>query len=58
MNTCIKDLYDEESFERCFKCGTISLKRSFDKRSKPKDGFYPQCIFCRKKNNWMIEIKF
>ena len=46
MSGCIKDLYDCELVKKCSKCGIISLKSNFHKRSKSIDGLTTHCGFC------------
>ena len=48
MSKKIKDLCDYDLVKKCDKCGIISLKSNFHKRSKSSDGFHPQCKFCIK----------
>ena len=50
MSTCIKDLYDYDMVKNCSKCGLISLKSRFYKKSISKDRLDLQCISCFKKN--------
>ena len=49
MSNCIKDLYDYGLVKKCSKCGIISLKSTFHKRSTSCDGYNPQCKFWTKK---------
>ena len=51
MSNCIKDLYDYDLVKKCSVCKNILLKTNFHKNKKSKDGFHPQCIFCRKVYN-------
>ena len=46
MSICIKDLNDYNLIKKCSKCGIISLKSNFHKRSKSSVGFHSQCKFC------------
>ena len=46
MSTCIKELYDYDLVLKCSKCGILSLKSNFHKRTKSSDGFESQCKFC------------
>ena len=47
MSNCIKDLYDNDLFNKCFKCGNISLKSNFHKNKNRENGLQPYCISCK-----------
>ena len=38
-----------DDIKKCSKCGILSLNCIFHKNTTMSDGFYPQCILCRKK---------
>ena len=38
MSNCIEELYDYELVKKCCRCGNISLKADFLKRTVSKDG--------------------
>ena len=50
MSNCIKELYDYELVKKCSKCGIISLKSNFQKKSISKNGLDNQCRLCWKQN--------
>ena len=46
MSSCIEDLYDYDLIKKCSKCGIISLKSNFHKRTKSSDRLQPHCKNC------------
>ena len=46
MSNCIKDLYDYDLVEKCYKCGIVKLNSNFHKNKKMSDGLYKQCRLC------------
>ena len=40
MSGCIKDLYDYDPVKKCSRCGIVTLKSNFHKRTLSKDGLY------------------
>ena len=49
MSNCIKDFYEYELVKNCSKCGNISLKSNFHKRTLSKNGYRSECKICEKK---------
>ena len=48
MSKCTKEINDYDLVKKCSRCGIISLRSNFHKRTLSKDGLYNQCKVCRK----------
>ena len=48
MSDCIKDLYDYDLVKKGSKCGIVTFKSNFHKRTLSKDGLFQHCEPCPK----------
>ena len=60
MSNCIKDFFDYDLVRKCRVCKNISIKSSFYKNTKFKDGLQSQCKFCvnNYNKNYYVENKY
>ena len=49
MSTCIKDLFNYDSFKKYCRCKSICLKSNFYKNVNRKDGVNAMCTICMSK---------
>ena len=59
MSKCTKEINGYDLVKKCSRCGIISLKGNFHKRTLSKDGLYNQCKVCRKEyyNEKFVKIE-
>ena len=57
MSGCNKNLYDYDLVKKCSKCGIISLKSNFHKKSRSKDGLNRHCKNCVNQKQKQYDVK-